>query len=86
MGFASINGNRNQANNYTLDGADQNEPQNNLIAYNPAPEALSEVRVYFRQCACFLWKREWRGGGFHPQVRDQQFPRRGVWRGRELQP
>ncbi len=28
-GIASINGNRNQANNYTLDGADQNEPQNN---------------------------------------------------------
>src|SRR5450631_4140474 len=44
-GIASINGNRNQANNYTLDGADQNEPQNNLIAYNPAPDALAEVRV-----------------------------------------
>ena len=44
-GVASINGNRNQANNYTLDGADQNEPQNNLIAYNPAPDALAEVRV-----------------------------------------
>ncbi len=44
-GVASINGNRNQANNYTLDGADQNEPQNNLIAYNPAPEAIAEVRV-----------------------------------------
>jgi len=44
-GIASINGNRNQANYYTLDGADQNEPQNNLIAYNPAPDALAEVRV-----------------------------------------
>ena len=44
-GIASINGNRNQANNYTLDGADLNEPQNNLIAYNPAPDALAEVRV-----------------------------------------
>ncbi len=44
-GVASINGNRNQANNYTLDGADQNEPQNNLIAYNPAPDAIAEVRV-----------------------------------------
>lgn len=44
-GQASINGNRNQANNYTLDGADLNEPQNNLIAYNPAPDALGEVRV-----------------------------------------
>ena len=44
-GVASINGNRNQANYYTLDGADMNEPQNNLIAYNPAPDALGEVRV-----------------------------------------
>jgi len=44
-GIASINGNRNQANNYTLDGADQNEPQNNLIAYNPAPDAIAEVHV-----------------------------------------
>lgn len=44
-GIASINGNRNQANNFTLDGADQNEPQNNLIAYNPAPDALQEIRV-----------------------------------------
>ncbi|WP_263367528.1 TonB-dependent receptor [Edaphobacter bradus] len=44
-GIASINGNRNQANYYTLDGADMNEPQNNLIAYNPAPDALAEVRV-----------------------------------------
>lgn len=44
-GIASINGNRNQANNYTLEGADQNEPQNNLIAYNPSTEAIAEVRV-----------------------------------------
>ena len=44
-GIVSINGNRNQANNYTLDGADLNEGQNNLIAYNPAPDALGEVRV-----------------------------------------
>jgi hypothetical protein len=44
-GTPSINGNRGQANNYTLEGADNNEPQNNLIAYNPAVEALGEVRV-----------------------------------------
>jgi hypothetical protein len=44
-GTASINGNRGQANNYTLEGADNNEGQNNLIAYNPAVEALGEVRV-----------------------------------------
>jgi len=44
-GIASINGNREQANNYTLEGADNNEPQNNLIAYNPAPDAIGELRV-----------------------------------------
>jgi hypothetical protein len=41
----SINGNRSQANNYTLDGIDMNEPSNNLIAYNPAPEAIQELKV-----------------------------------------
>src|SRR5581483_1000571 len=44
-GIASINGNRQQANNYMLEGADNNEPQNNLIGYNPAPDAIGELRV-----------------------------------------
>ncbi|MGA2202597.1 MAG: TonB-dependent receptor [Terriglobales bacterium] len=42
---AMINGNRPQANNYTVEGADNNEPQNNLIGYNPAPDAIAELRV-----------------------------------------
>ncbi len=41
----NMNGNRAQANNYTLDGIDLNETFNNLIAYSPAPEALQEVKV-----------------------------------------
>jgi hypothetical protein len=41
----NMNGNRAQANNYTLDGIDMNETFNNLIAYTPAPEALQEVKV-----------------------------------------
>jgi hypothetical protein len=41
----NINGNRAQANNYTLDGIDMNETFNNLISYSPAPEALQEVQV-----------------------------------------
>jgi hypothetical protein len=41
----TINGNRAQANNYTLDGTDINETQNNLIGYNPAPDAIQELRV-----------------------------------------
>ena len=41
----AVGGNRNQENDYTLEGADNNEPQQNLIAYNPAVEALAEVRT-----------------------------------------
>ena len=41
----NVNGNRAQANNYTLDGIDLNETFNNLIAYSPAPESLGEVKV-----------------------------------------
>jgi hypothetical protein len=44
-GTATINGNRAQENNYTIEGAENNEPQNNLIGYNPAPDAIAEVRV-----------------------------------------
>ena len=44
-GQSTVNGNRAQENNYTIEGADNNEPQNNLIAYNPAPDAIAEVRV-----------------------------------------
>jgi len=44
-GTSNINGNRAQANNYTLDGIDMNEGQNNLIAYNPAPEAIQEIKI-----------------------------------------
>jgi hypothetical protein len=41
----NLNGNRAQANNYTLDGIDNNETFNNLIAYSPAPDSLQEIKV-----------------------------------------
>ena len=41
----NMNGNRAQANNYTLDGIDMNETYNNLISYSPAPQALEEIKV-----------------------------------------
>src|SRR6201996_3369284 len=41
----NLNGNRAQANNYTLDGIDINETFNNLISYSPAPESLQELTV-----------------------------------------
>jgi len=44
-GQTSVNGNRNQTNNYYLDGIEINETMNNLIGYNPSPDALDEVQV-----------------------------------------
>lgn len=44
-GQVSINGNRQQANNYLLDGIEINETINNTVAYNPSPDALDQVRV-----------------------------------------
>ena len=41
----NVNGNRAQANNYTLEGIDMNETFNNLISYSPAPESLEEIKV-----------------------------------------
>jgi hypothetical protein len=44
-GRPNVNGQREQANNYTLDGVDMNEPIDNLLPYQPSPDALAEVRV-----------------------------------------
>ncbi|MFN2975395.1 outer membrane beta-barrel protein [Terriglobus aquaticus] len=44
-GQVSVNGNRQQANNYLLDGIEINETINNTIGYNPSPDALDQVRV-----------------------------------------
>lgn len=41
----SFNGNRQQVNNYILDGVEINEPTNNDLGYNPAPEAIQEMRT-----------------------------------------
>jgi len=41
----NVNGNRAQANNYTLEGFDMNETFNNEIGYSPAPAALAEIQV-----------------------------------------
>jgi hypothetical protein len=44
-GIPSFNGNRTQVNNFVLDGVEMNETMNNLSAYNPAPDAIQEMRV-----------------------------------------
>jgi hypothetical protein len=44
-GQVSINGNRNQTNNYLLDGVEINETINNVIGYNPSPDAIQDLTV-----------------------------------------
>ena len=41
----SVNGNRQQSNNYLLDGQEINENINNTIGYNPSPDSLEQIRV-----------------------------------------
>jgi len=40
-----VNGQREQANNFMIDGIDMNEAVDNLVAYYPSPDALAEMRV-----------------------------------------
>ncbi len=44
-GGFNVNGNREQSNNYTLDGADINEAIDNYIGYSPNVDALGEIRI-----------------------------------------
>jgi hypothetical protein len=41
----SVNGNRQQSNNYLLDGQEVNENLNNTIGYTPSPDSLDQIRV-----------------------------------------
>ncbi|MGC1461143.1 MAG: carboxypeptidase regulatory-like domain-containing protein [Terracidiphilus sp.] len=41
----SVNGNRQQSNNYLLDGQEINENINNTLGYAPSPDAIAEIRV-----------------------------------------
>lgn len=40
-----INGNREQANNFILDGIDNNQVSDNLVGYTPAPDAIEEFNL-----------------------------------------
>jgi hypothetical protein len=40
-----INGNREQANNFLLDGLDNNQVSDNLLGYTPAPDAIQEFNL-----------------------------------------
>ncbi|HYU80947.1 MAG TPA: carboxypeptidase-like regulatory domain-containing protein, partial [Vicinamibacterales bacterium] len=40
-----VNGNREQTNNFTVDGLDVNETIDNRVSYQPIPDALAEISV-----------------------------------------
>jgi hypothetical protein len=40
-----VNGNREQANNFLLDGADNNQVSDNLVGYTPSPDAIQEFNM-----------------------------------------
>ena len=40
-----VNGNREQTNNFLIDGIDMNETVDNRVAYQPSPDALAEISV-----------------------------------------
>jgi hypothetical protein len=40
-----VNGNRKEANNFLLDGIDNNQVSDNLTSYQPNPDAISEVNM-----------------------------------------
>jgi len=45
VGRPYINGNREQTSNYILDGIDNNQHDNNEVAYSPSPDAIQEFNL-----------------------------------------
>ena len=62
-----VNGNREQTNNFTVDGLDVNETIDNRVAYQPSPDALAEISVETNNYAADVGN----VGGRHDQQRHQ---------------
>ena len=45
-----VNGNREQANNFILDGVDNNQVSDNLVGYAPSVDAIQEFNEITQQC------------------------------------
>ena len=50
-----VNGNRKEGNNFRLDGIDNNQTTDNLVSYQPSPDAIEEVRSNERGCRSTDW-------------------------------
>ncbi len=70
-----VNGQQQQANNFTLDGVDTNEAINNGIAYQPSPDAVEQVSVETQQLLGRARQRGRRRRQHGDQVGDEPVPR-----------
>ena len=73
-----VNGNREQTNNFTVDGLDVNETIDNRVAYQPSPDALAEISVETNNYAADVGQRRRRGHQQRHQVGREQVPRQRV--------
>ena len=69
-----VNGNREQANNFLLDGLDNNQVSDNLVGYAPSPDAIRRVQHDHQQCTSRLWKFSGRNCQHDDQVWHQPAP------------
>ena len=73
-----VNGNREQTNNFTVDGLDVNETIDNRVAYQPSPDALAEISVETNNYAADVGNVGGRRHQQRHQVRRQPVPRQRV--------
>jgi hypothetical protein len=76
VGRPYINGNREQTDNYILDGIDNNQSDNNEVAYSPSVDAIQEFNLITQNRGVWQfsgWNRE-----HHDQVRHEFIPRQCV--------
>ena len=71
-----INGNREQANNFLLDGMDNNQVSDNLLGYTPAPDAIQEFNLITNNASGRVRQLRRRHRQCHHQVRDERVSRR----------
>ena len=77
-GRPMVNGQREQANNYLLDGVDMNEVIDNLLPYQPNTDALAEVRVDTNNVSAEYGNVAGARHRQHDQVGNERVPRLGL--------
>ncbi len=73
-----INGNREQSNNFLLDGVDNNQASDNLLAFTPSPDAICGIQSNYPERLRRVWQLQRRHYQCDDQVGHQQLPRRRV--------